>query len=56
MKIVAVKLKKHDLIWWETLKKKHEREGPSKIKTKENVRWELSCKFLLDHYYQDNFV
>ena len=32
VKIVAIKLKKHASMWWENLKRKHEREGKSKIR------------------------
>ena len=33
VKIVAIKLKNHDSIWWENLKRGREREGRRKIQT-----------------------
>ncbi|KEH22650.1 Gag-Pol polyprotein/retrotransposon, putative [Medicago truncatula] len=42
VKIVALKLKKHALIWWENLKRRRKREGKSKIKTWEKMRQKLS--------------
>ncbi|GKV08452.1 hypothetical protein SLEP1_g20076 [Rubroshorea leprosula] len=42
VKLVAIKLKKHASIWWENLKRSQEREGHSKIRTWEQMRWELT--------------
>ncbi|GKV45251.1 hypothetical protein SLEP1_g52360 [Rubroshorea leprosula] len=56
VKLVAIKLKKHASIWWENLKRSREREGRSKIRTWEKMCRELTRKFLLYRYYQDNFV
>jgi len=56
VKIVAVKLKKHALIWWENLKRKRKCEGKSKIKTWEKMHQKLTRKYLPPRYYQDNFT
>jgi len=56
VKIVVVKLKKHTPIWWESVKRKREREGKSKIKKWEKMCRELTRKFLPPHYYKDNFI
>ena len=37
VKIVAAKLKKHALIWWENLKRRRNCEGKNKIKTWDNA-------------------
>lgn len=41
VKTVAVKLKKHASVWWESLKRKREREGKRKIKTWDKMRQKL---------------
>jgi hypothetical protein len=55
VKIVAVKLKKQALIWWENLKRRRKCEGKSKIKTWDKMRQKLIRKYLPPHYYQANF-
>jgi hypothetical protein len=56
VKIVAVKLKKHALIWWENLKRRRKCEGKSKIKTWDKMRRKLTRKYLPPNYYQNNFT
>ncbi|RHN65710.1 putative transcription factor interactor and regulator CCHC(Zn) family [Medicago truncatula] len=56
VKIVAVKLKKHALIWWENLKRRRKCEGKSKIKTWEKMHHKLTRKYLPPRYYQENFT
>jgi len=56
VKIVVAKLKKHALIWWENLKRKHKCEGKSKIKTWDKMHRKLTRKYLPPQYYQDNFT
>jgi len=57
LKIVAVKLKKHALIWWENLKRKRKCEGKSKIKMWEKMCQKLTRKYLPPRYYdQENFT
>ncbi|EOY08446.1 Gag-pol polyprotein-like protein [Theobroma cacao] len=41
VKLVAIKLKKHASIWWESLKRQREREGRNKIRTWDKMRREL---------------
>jgi len=55
VKIIAAKLKKQALIWWENLKRKHKCEGKSKIKTWEKMRQKLIRKYLPLCYCQENF-
>jgi len=54
--IVAVKLKKHALIWWGNLKRKRKCEGKSKIKTWEKMRQKQTRKYLPPPYYQEYFT
>ncbi|RYQ82866.1 hypothetical protein Ahy_B10g101439 [Arachis hypogaea] len=56
VKLVAIKLKKHALVWWENLKHQRERERRRKIKTWDKMRRELKHKFLPKHYRQDTFI
>jgi hypothetical protein len=54
--IVAVKLKKHALNWWENLKRKRRCEGKIKIKTWEKMGQKLTHKYLPLPYHQENFT
>ncbi|OMP00001.1 reverse transcriptase [Corchorus capsularis] len=56
VKLVAIKLRKHASLWWESLLKKRERRGKDKIRTWDKMVRELKKKFLPEDYKQDVFI
>ena len=56
VKIIAIKLRKLALIWWENLMRQWEQESRSKIKIWEKMQRELTHKYLSTHYRQEMFI
>ncbi|XP_042016278.1 uncharacterized protein LOC121764299 [Salvia splendens] len=56
VKLVAIKLKKHALIWWEHTKKQRSRERKGKIQSWEKMKKLLRRKFLPAHFRQEAFI
>ncbi|GAV88041.1 hypothetical protein CFOL_v3_31465 [Cephalotus follicularis] len=56
VKLVAIKLRKHALIWWEHVKKQRAKDGKHKIATWDKVRKLLRQKLLSEHYRQAAFI
>ena len=52
VKLVAIKMCKNASIWWENLKRQHERDGNKKIQTWEKMKKELKRKYLSFNYRQ----
>ena len=56
VKIVAVKLHKNALFWWENKKKQRDKEGKSKIVTWDKMKRNLMRKYLPENYKQDVYL
>ena len=53
VKLVAIKMCKNASIWWENMKRQHEKDGKKKIETWEKIKKELKRKYLFFNYRQD---
>ncbi|PWA45919.1 Gag-pol polyprotein-like protein [Artemisia annua] len=56
VKLVAIKFKKNDSIWWEHIIKQRNREGKPKIVSWEKMKKKLMAKFLPVQYRQEAFI
>ena len=57
VKIVAIKLRKHAIIWWEHLKRQWQQKGRDRIVTWEKMKRKLKKKKYLPNYFkQDAFL
>ncbi|KAL4186259.1 hypothetical protein AMTRI_Chr09g13290 [Amborella trichopoda] len=52
LKIIAIKLKKGALVWWDQLRARRERMGKPKFNTWENMKKKLKEKYLSENYLQ----
>jgi Retrotransposon gag protein len=56
VKLVAIKLRKHALIWWEHVRNRRFREGKPKIRTWDKMKKKLMAKFLPAQYRHEAFI
>ena len=55
VKLVAIKMCKNASIWWENLKRRHERDSKKKIQTWKKMK-ELKMKYLSFNYHQNIYL
>jgi len=53
VKLIALRLRKYASLWWTNLCAERVREGKSKIRTWEKMKWKLKARFLPPTYVQD---
>lgn len=56
VKLVAIKLRKNALLWWDHMKKKRIQEGRSKVETWAKMKKLLLDKFLRATHRQESFL
>nr|GEZ72250.1 reverse transcriptase domain-containing protein [Tanacetum cinerariifolium] len=56
VKIVAIKLQQHALLWWDHVYKRRRIEGKSKVETWEKMKKLMKAKFLPENHRQEAFL
>ncbi|GJY98032.1 RNA-directed DNA polymerase [Tanacetum coccineum] len=56
VKLVAIKLRQHALLWWDQVTKRRRIEGKSKVETWEKMKKLMKAKFLSENHRQEAFL